>query len=51
MTPEQKLRAVGQFWQLGKEMLAAGIRLRHPDWDDSAVQAEVRRRLIYATFS
>jgi hypothetical protein len=47
MTPEAKLRAIIQMWELCREMLAAGIRLRHPDWDETAVWEEVRRRLIY----
>jgi hypothetical protein len=47
MTPEAKLRAIIQMWELSREMLASGIRLRHPDWDEAAVWEEVRRRLIY----
>jgi hypothetical protein len=47
MTPAQKLAAISQMWNLGRELMATGIRMRHPDWDESAVWEEVRRRLIY----
>ncbi len=47
MTPEAKLKAIIDMWHLGREMMATGIRMRHPDWDEAAVWEEVRQRLIY----
>jgi hypothetical protein len=49
MTPEQKVLAVCEMWNLAREMLATQIRERHPDWDEPMVWEEVRRRLIHGT--
>jgi hypothetical protein len=49
MTPEQKLRAVAEMWHFARAALAQQIRGKHPDWDDAAVDEEVKRRLIYGT--
>jgi hypothetical protein len=49
MSPEQKLQAVMNMWELSRQMLATQIRTNHPEWDEDSVWKEVRRRLIYAT--
>jgi hypothetical protein len=49
MTPGQKVEAIARMWRLCRETLATQIRSRHPDWDEPAVWAEVRGRLIYGT--
>jgi hypothetical protein len=49
MSPEQKLKAMMEMWELAREMFATQTHTRHPDWDEAAVWNEVRRRLINAT--
>ncbi len=49
MTVAEKLFAVCQMWELGRQMLATQIRERHADWNEEQVWEEVRRRLIYGT--
>lgn len=36
------------MWELARECRAAGIRMRHPEWDEVSVENEVRRQLLYA---
>ncbi|MBX9927270.1 MAG: hypothetical protein K2X99_00020 [Gemmatimonadaceae bacterium] len=43
MSPEEKLRVSEDLWVEAKGLMAAGVRLRHPDWTDTQVQDEVRK--------
>lgn len=47
MTVAQKLDALAQMYQLGRGLAAAGVRMRHPDWDDEAVERQVREQMLY----
>ena len=45
MTPEQKLLEVSKLNTQARGLVYGGVRLRHPDWDEAQIQAEVRRRM------
>ncbi len=45
LTPEQKIEKASQMAQLGRELMASGIRNTHPDMSELEVQAIVRRKL------
>lgn len=47
MTVAQKLDALAQMYRFGRSLMAAGVRMRHPDWDDEAVERQVREQLLY----
>jgi hypothetical protein len=49
MTVAQKLDALAEMYYLSRSITAAGIRMRHPDWDDEAVEREVREMMLYGT--
>jgi hypothetical protein len=49
MSVGAKVQAICDMWELARQMLATGTRMRHPDWDEAAVWEEVRRRLIHGT--
>lgn len=38
MSPDQRLRVGLELTELSRELLAAGIRRRHPEYDDSDVR-------------
>jgi hypothetical protein len=40
---------MAEMIEFGRQMLATQIRTNHPEWDESAVWKEVRRRWIYGT--
>ncbi|MEJ7810735.1 MAG: hypothetical protein WKG32_10040 [Gemmatimonadaceae bacterium] len=42
LSAEQKLAVAQQLRQTAWELSAAGVRLRHPEWPEDAVQARVR---------
>ena len=48
MTPEQRLRVAGELYRSSRALSAAGLRMRHPDWNDAQVEREVRRIFLYA---
>ena len=37
-TPDQRLRAAAEQRRISKELLFAGIRARHTDWDERQVE-------------
>lgn len=47
MTVAQKLDALAQMYQMGRALAVAGVRMRHPDWDDEAVERQVREQMLY----
>jgi hypothetical protein len=47
MSPAEKLDALAEMYRLGRSLLATGIRMRHPDWDEAAVERDVRERMLY----
>ncbi len=48
MTPAQKIRAGERLIESARELKAAAIRARHPDWSDAQVQAAVREVFLRA---
>ena len=42
MTAAEKLRLMDALWRQAWSLAAAGIRARHPHWDESLVKAAVR---------
>ncbi len=44
MPPEQKLRRVFDAYAMGRRLAMAGIRDRHPDWNEQQVWREWARR-------
>ena len=48
MTPEQKLRIAFDLYCSARELKAAGLRARHPDWPEKQIQEKVREIFLYA---
>lgn len=48
MTPARKLEIAEALYRSARELKAAGLRWRHPDWTEAEVQTEVRRIFLYA---
>jgi len=48
MTPEQKLRAASNLYWGARDLKAAWLRSRHPEWTDDQVQKAVRDAFLYA---
>ena len=47
MTPEQKLNLSQQLYNSARQLKEAGIRMQHPDWDETQVQQAVREAFLY----
>jgi hypothetical protein len=45
-TPAQKVEMISAAHRTARILMAAGIRHRHPDWDELQVEAAVLRRLL-----
>jgi hypothetical protein len=45
MSPEQKLLAGPRLFSVAIECMRAGIRLTHPDGDETQIRAIIRQRL------
>jgi hypothetical protein len=39
----RKMRSMFEMFEFALRQVETGTRLRHPDWDDERVEAEVRR--------
>jgi NADPH-dependent 7-cyano-7-deazaguanine reductase QueF len=48
MTPEQKLHQALLLYHSARELKAAALRTKHPDWTEDQVQTEVREIFLYA---
>lgn len=48
MTPEQKLHQALPLYHSARELKAAALRTKHPDWTEAQVQTEVRELFLYA---
>lgn len=42
MSPDEKFRISHALWLEAREALAAGVRMRHPDWSLDEIAREVR---------
>jgi hypothetical protein len=48
-SPMEKVAMIAAANRTARMLAAAGIRYRHPDWNDEQVQAEVIRRVCGGT--
>lgn len=48
MPGEKRLRLAEQLYWSARKLTAAGVRSRHPDWNQDQVTAEVRRIFLNA---
>lgn len=48
MTPEQKLNLAQQLYNSARQLKEAGLRMQHPDWNETQVQQAVREAFLYA---
>lgn len=44
-TPAEKIQMIAAAHRTARQLIRAGVRHQHPDWDDAQVEAEVLRRL------
>jgi hypothetical protein len=42
MSPEAKLECADALWELAWDAVLAGVRMRHPDYDESALRSAAR---------
>lgn len=49
-TPAEKLAIADSMWRFARNLVAAGLRFDHPDWDESQIQREISRRLSNGAF-
>jgi len=48
MTADEKVRIAHALWIEGRQVMAAGVRARHPDWSEEEVVAHLRELLLDA---
>jgi hypothetical protein len=48
MTIEQRWRAVAEMRQIAIEMVRAGVRAAHPEWNDRQIRWEATRQIMKA---
>jgi hypothetical protein len=48
-TPAQRIAMVGAAHRTARHLIAAGVRVLHPDWTAEQVKAETARRLLDGT--
>jgi hypothetical protein len=48
MSADEKVRMAHALWIEARQVMAAGIRARHPDWSDEQVAAAVRELILAA---
>ena len=46
MTPAEKLDRMAQLHASARALFEAGIRMRHPEWNEDEVRREVRANLL-----
>jgi hypothetical protein len=49
MTPQQRLQQALRMNRIMRELLSAGFRQRHPEWDESKVKGAVADRILHAS--
>lgn len=47
MTPAEKLDRLAEMYRLARTLMAAGARMRHPEWSQEEIEREVRERMLY----
>jgi len=48
LSPAQKLRAAEQLYYSARQLKAAALRAKHPDWSEETIQRAVREIFLYA---
>lgn len=48
MTPQDRLQQALRMNRTMRELLAAGLRERHPDWTESQIRHAVAEHILYA---
>ena len=48
MTPEQKFKVALELYYSARELKAAGLRSKEPDWTEEMIQDKVREIFLYA---
>ncbi len=48
MSTGQKLEIITMMREAGIGLRIAGLRMRHPDWTEDALELEARRAALYA---
>jgi hypothetical protein len=46
MTPWQRVLIGFDMWDYTRERVEAAVRWQHPEWDETAIQREFRRRML-----
>jgi len=48
MTPEKKLQLAMDLYFAARELKAAGLKRKHPDWNSEEINQRVREIFLYA---
>jgi len=49
LTPRQRLEQALRMNRAARELMAAGFRMRQPDWSEARVRQAVAERILYAS--
>jgi hypothetical protein len=45
-TPAQRVAMISEANETMRQLIAGGLRTRHPEWSDERIRAEVVRRML-----
>ena len=48
MSPSRKLELAAEFYYAARRLKACGLRMQHPDWSDSRIEARVKEIFLHA---
>ena len=48
MSPAQKLKAAERLYHSARQLKAAALRARHPDWTEEAIRSAVREVFLHS---
>jgi len=46
----ERLRMLDGFFRSARQLVSAGVRAQHPDWDQAQIDRETARRLSHGAF-
>jgi hypothetical protein len=49
MTAEKKIRLAIELYWAARELMAAGLRARRPNWTEEKIRDEVRKAFLYGS--
>ena len=49
MTPAERIESLRAMWRFSQTPIRAGVRMQHPDWDESRGTHEVARRVAHGS--